>query len=483
MLTIALIALPILLAAVIFILGGKAAKNIALGGSLVQLALTIFAAIQLHQGQTALLNFNQAWMGSIGINFAFSLDGISIVLALLSAIVSPLIIYSTFSKTLKNASVFYGLILLMLGSMMGAFLAADAFIFYIFYEIALIPIYFLILIWGQGEDRAKVTLKFFVYTIFGSLFMLISLLYVYQHTTPRSFAFDAMYQAGQALSVVEQGLVFAGIFIAFAVKMPVFPFHTWQPSTYQAAPTAGTMLLAAIMLKMATYGLIRLVLPMVPDGLSEYGSWAIGLSVIGIVYGSLMAIAQKNFKLLIAYSSIAHVGLISAGILSGNIQGVQGGLFEMLSHGILAVAMFYVYDMFESRLGHDDINKMGGVRDGHATFAFLYFALVMGSVALPFTSGFVGEFLLLIGLYQASGWFAIFGGLTVVLGAVYMLRAFQKMMLGPASAVTTAFSPMTKQDKIILIVLVALVVILGVYPDPIMKMSNTAVESILATIR
>lgn len=483
MLTIALIAVPFIFAALIFIMGSKTAKMLALTSTLVQLALSIVAAIALQKGNTELLTFDKSWIGPMGIHCAFQIDGINILMALLSGITAPLIVYSTFNKTFKNAHVFYGLMMMMIGAMLGAFLTSDAFIFYIFYEVALIPIYFMILIWGSGDNRAKVTMKFFVYTIFGSLFMLVSLLYVYQHTTPSSFSFVDLYEAGKSLSAVQQGWVFAGIFIAFAVKMPVFPFHTWQPSTYNAAPTAGTMLLAAIMLKMATYGLIRIAVPMVPDGIAEYGTWAITLSIIGVVYASMMAIVQKNFKLLIAYSSIAHVGIISAGILSSNAQGVQGGLYEMLSHGILAVAMFYIYDMLESRFGHANIDQLGGIRAGHGTFAFLFFVLVMGSVALPLTSGFVGEFLLLIGLYQVNGWFLLFGGLTVVFGAVYMLRAFQKIMLGPESSVTNAFSAITKQETIMLSILVVLVVVLGIYSAPLLDLSNNAVESILATIR
>lgn len=483
MLTLALIALPLLMSALVFILGQKPARTVSLATTTVMFALTVFGAYQLSTGNTALLDFDKNWIGPLGIHYSFRLDGISIMLALLSALTAPLIVYSTFSRTFKNPHIFYGLMLMMIGAMNGAFFAGDGLMFYIFYEIALIPIYFIILIWGRGEDRAKITFKFFVYTIFGSLFMLVSLLYVYQHTTPHSFAFDALYAAGTSLSALEQGWVFAGIFIAFAVKMPIFPFHTWQPSTYNAAPTAGTMLLAAIMLKMATFGLIRLALPMVPAGIESYGNWAIVLSVTGILYASLMAIIQKRYKLLIAYSSIAHVGLISAGILSGTAQGVQGGLFEMISHGILSVGLFFVLDIIETRIGHDRIQEMGGIRAVNPTFAFLFFAIVMGSVALPFTSGFVGEFLLLLGLYQYSGWLALAGGMTVILGAVYMLRSFQSIMLGPENNISAGFAALTRQELTILSIVVFLVVLLGIYPAPLMELSNSAVESILVTTR
>jgi len=314
-----------------------------------------------HTGDTnGLLTFNHDWIGPLGISYAFQLDGISLVMALLSALLLPIIVYASFNRTFKNPHVFYGLMLLMVASMIGAFTTTDGFLFYIFYEFALIPIYFMILIWSDSPNKTRITLKFFLYTLFGSLFMLVSLLYVYQSS--HSFALEDLYAAGQALSAREQGWVFAGFFLAFAVKIPIFPFHTWQPSTYDAAPTAGTMLLAGIMLKMATYGLIRLVLPMLPDGVSEYGTWAMYLSAFSVVYASAMAIAQKRYKLLIAYSSIAHLGLLAAGILSGNSQGVQGGVFEMLSHGILSVGLFFVYDIIETRMKHDEMGRMGGIR-------------------------------------------------------------------------------------------------------------------------
>lgn len=480
MLTLALFVVPFVFAAIIYLAGAQLAKKLALAAGFAQLLLTLVAWYQLKLGNTGLLSFHQIWIEPMGMSVAFQLDGISMILMLLSGLLTPLIVYASFTRTFKNPHLFYALVLLMVGAMSGAFLAADAFLFYIFYEIALVPIYFILLAWGQGDDKVKVTLKFFLYTLFGSLFMLASLIYVYLHTAPRSFSFEAMYQAGQLLSATEQAWVFAGIFLAFAVKIPIFPFHTWQPSTYKMAPTAGTMLLAAIMLKMATYGLIRIALPIAPQGISEYGSWALVLCVVGICYASVMAIAQKNYKLLIAYSSIAHVGLLAAGILSGFEEGIVGGLFEMLSHGILAVGLFFVVDIVEDRLGHSDIAKMGGIREANPLFAFLFFVIVMGSVALPFTSGFVGEFLLLQGLAKHSIVLTGFAGLTVILGAVYMLRAFQAMMLGPA---TGPFAPLTLHEKTVLTIVVILVVGLGLYPAPILDTANSSIQNLFGTIR
>jgi NADH-quinone oxidoreductase subunit M len=462
----------------ILLMGAKSARQLALSAGIAQLVAAIAAIAVHHTGDPAgLLTFNQQWIGPLGISYAFSLDGISLVMVLLTSLLFPLIVYASFNRQFKNPHIFYSLMLLMVASMTGAFTTSDGLLFYIFYEFALIPIYFMILIWSDALNKGKTTLKFFIYTLFGSLFMLVSLLYV--HQISGSFAIADLYAAGRSMSVEEQGWVFAGFFIAFAVKIPVFPFHSWQPATYAAAPTAATMLLAGIMLKMASYGMIRLVVPMLPDGIAEYGFWALLLSTISVIYASALAIVQKRYKALIAWSSIAHLGVLSAGILSGNEQGVQGGVMEMLSHGILTVGLFFVYDIIHSRMQHDDMTQMGGIREVNPLFAFLFFAIVMGSVALPMTSGFVGEFLLLLGLYQYNAALAGMAGLTVILGAVYMLRAFQQMMLGPANEMTKAFAPLTKHEKTILGIVVALVILLGVYPDPILSISNPTVETLL----
>ncbi|MFM9983693.1 MAG: NuoM family protein [Flavobacteriales bacterium] len=481
MLTILLLAIPFLAAGIIFLAGQKMAKQIALLGGLATLAGTLVAIYISHQGDTTgLLTFQQDWIGPLGISYAFSLDGISLAMMLLTSITLPLIVYASYKKVYKNAHVFYGLMMLMIGSMIGAFTTTDALLFYIFYEFALIPIYFMCMIWGHGDDRYRITMKFFIYTIFGSLFMLVALLYI--HSVSGSFALTAMYEAANAMSATEQGWLFAAFFVAFAVKIPVFPFHTWQPSTYNAAPVAGTMLLGGIMLKMATYGLIRLVLPMLPEGVSEYGSWALGLCAISVVYASCLAIVQKKFKLLLAYSSMAHVGLLAAGILSGNAQGIQGGIVEMISHGIVTVGLFFVYDIIESRMGHDDISKMGGIRAVNPLFAFLFFAIVMASVALPTTSGFVGEFLLLVGLYQYSPILTVIAGLTVVLGAVYMLRSFQSMMLGGANSATSGFAALTTHEKTVLAIIIVLIIALGIYPSPLLELSGPSVDNLLLGI-
>jgi NADH-quinone oxidoreductase subunit M len=358
----------------------------------------------------------------------------------------------------------------------------DGFLFYVFWELALIPIYFICLLWG-GADRARITFKFFVYTLAGSLFMLGGFIYLYQHTPNHSFDISALYAAGRSLDATHQGYVFWAMFIAFAVKMPIFPFHTWQPDTYTTAPAPGTMLLSGIMLKMGVYGVIRWIMPVAPLGVDSWSNLAITLSVIGIVYASCIAIVQKDFKRLIAYSSIAHVGLIAAGVLAGNEQGMQGAMIQMLSHGVNVVGLFFIADMIFVRTGTREIQHLGGFRSISPVFAIYFLIILLGSVALPLTNGFVGEFLLINGVYQYNAWMAAFAGLTVILGAVYMLRSYQSVMLGELSLQYNSFAPMLGYEKAVLITICAAVIIFGVYPKPLLDIASPAVHNIVETYR
>lgn len=439
------------------------------------LPILIFLGPFIGRGSTT---FHSDWIGPLGINLSFAIDGISGVMVLLALLSLPVVLITCEFEQMRNGRRMMGLIMFMMAAMIGAFTTTNGMLFYIFYEVALIPVYFMILWWSQHPDKSQITLRFFIYTLLGSLFMLLSLLKLYSHAG--TFDMEALVAAGRSLSAYDQALVFAGFFIAFAVKIPVFPLHGWQPSTYDSAPTPAVILLAAVMLKMASYGMIRWAVPSCMEGIEQYGSWAIWLCVISVLYASFMALAQTRFKMLLAWSSVAHLGLMTAGILSLNIQGIQGAVFEMLSHAILSAALFYVYHITVKRVGHDRFKEMGGIRAVNPLFAFLFFALVMGSVALPLTSGFVGEFLLIVGLYQAGAWYAILGGLTVVLGAVYMLRAFQVMMLGKESI---KFDPLTTTEKWVLMVCVALVVVLGVYPELVMTHIGPTVQNLFSVAK
>jgi NADH-quinone oxidoreductase subunit M len=481
MLTAILIFLPLLASFLVFFTKGGSAKKIALAFSIVEFAVALFAAFNFHRDATTQFILDFWWMPSLGISFKVGIDGISLLLVLLTTALVPFIILSSFEKKYEKPNVFYGLILMMQMALVGVFTSMDGFLFYIFWELALIPIYFICLMWG-GKNRGVVTFKFFVYTLFGSLFMLVGLIYLYQHSSAHNFDIQSLYQAGHSLPASTQGILFWAFFIAFAIKMPVFPFHTWQPDTYTEAPTQGTMLLSGIMLKMGIFGVIRWLLPVVPLGVAEWGNTAIILSVIGIVYASVIAIMQNDMKRLVAYSSIAHVGLIAAGVFSMNVQGLQGAMIQMVCHGINVFALFYIIDLIEKRTGTRELSKLGGVRSISPIFATVFMIIVLGSVALPFTNGFVGEFLLINGLYQFSPLAAAFAGLTIILGAVYMLRMYQKSMLGELSPLTEDFEELTYNEKLVLYPMVIAIIGIGIFPKPLLHISEPAVEELLRII-
>lgn len=479
MLTAILIFFPLVASLLMLLIGSENAKRAALVLALIELLLFGYAAA--NYGNAAAFSMNIAWL-PFGANFAVAMDGISYLLVMLTTVLVPLIVLASFKGNYTHR--FYSLIFLMQMALIGVFTAMDGFLFYIFWELALIPIYFICLIWGD-EKRGRVTFKFFVYTLAGSLLMLAGLLYVYFATPDNhSFAINALYEAGRNLSREEQGWIFWAIFIAFAIKMPVFPFHTWQPDTYTTAPTPGTMLLSGIMLKMGTYGLIRWLMPLVPKGWDSWAYTAVILSVIGIVYASCIAIIQKDYKRLIAYSSIAHVGLISAGIFSMTTEGLTGGMLQMVAHGINVIGLFYIADIILERTGTREIAHLGGIRNVAPSFALLFLIVLLGSVALPLTNGFVGEFLLMNGLYQFANmkwslWIVVLAGLTIILGAVYMLRSYQSMMLGETKPNTQNFADLDMNERILLSIVSALVIILGIYPKPLIDIAEPATQEII----
>ncbi len=470
---------PLIASLALFALRPEQAKVVAFVASLVELGASLLAIVLIdHSGAVQLIVITP-WIASLGVDFYVGMDGISLLLVLLTTTLVPLIILSSYGQKVQQPRTFYGLILFMQMALVGVFTARDGFLFYVFWEMALIPIYFICLIWG-GADRARITLKFFIYTLAGSLFMLVGLIYLYLHTPgSHTFNINALYQAGHRLSIAQQGLVFWMFFVAFAIKMPVFPFHTWQPDTYTIAPTQGTMLLSGIMLKMGIYGLIRWLIPIVPEGVVSWGFTAIVLSVIGIVYASCLAIIQVDLKRLIAYSSIAHVGLISAGAMTMSKIGMQGAVIQMVSHGLIVFALFYIIDIITERTKTRTLSELGGIRQAAPLLASSFMVVTLGSVALPFTSGFVGEFLLINSLVKYKVVLGAVAGLTTILGAVYMFRTFQRTMLGESNSATQFFADLTVREKVVLYPVVVLIVIMGIYPAPFLGLSELAVNNVL----
>ena len=482
MLTTLLIFVPFVGALIMLALSEQLAKPWALAVSLLEFVLTLVVLFQFTPDSSTQFVVNVPWVSSLGISFYAGIDGISMLLVLLTTLLTPLIILSSFKNSYEKPISFYSLILTMEMALVGVFVALDGFLFYIFWEMALIPIYFICLRWG-GVNRGAVTLKFFIYTLAGSLVMLAGLIYLYFETPGQhSFAIEQLYAAGKSLPANEQGWIFWAMFLAFAIKMPVFPFHTWQPDTYHTAPTQGTMLLSGIMLKMGIFGVIRWLLPVVPQGVSDWASTAIVLSVIGIVYASCLAIVQKDLKRLIAYSSIAHVGLIAAGLFTLNRVGMQGAMIQMVSHGIIIVGLFYIIDIIFSRTTTQEIASLGGIRNEAPIFTTVFVVIMLGSVALPLTSGFVGEFLLINSVFQFNTIVGAFAGLTMILGAVYMLRSFQLTMLGETNVKTQNFIDLGLNEKLVLYPIAILVIVIGIYPAPLLKISEAAVENLYQVI-
>jgi NADH-quinone oxidoreductase subunit M len=314
--------------------------------------------------------------------------------------------------------------------------------------------------------------------MFGSLFMLVALIYLY-YQTPGTHTSEITAFYNLKLSARSQGFVFWAFFVAFAIKMPLFPFHTWQPDTYTEAPTPATMLLSGIMLKMGVYGLIRLLVPIVPLGLQNWGLLAVILSVIGIIYGSVIAIQQRDMKRLIAYSSFAHVGLMAAGVFAASTNGLQGAMIQMLAHGINVVGLFFVIDIILSRTKTRSLDQLGGITQVAPQLSVYFMIVLLGSVALPLTNGFVGEFLLLSSVFHYNSWLGAIAGLTIILGSVYMLRLFQMSMFGPRSKWVEGFQDLTFSEKAVLLPLVIMVFWIGIYPNTFLSISEPAVNHLL----
>ncbi|MFA6248870.1 MAG: NADH-quinone oxidoreductase subunit M [Mucilaginibacter sp.] len=474
-----LLFLPVVAALLVLLFKNEAARHAALLFSLIELGIVVYFLTGFVPDASVQYGIDVPWIAQMGIYFKAGIDGISMVMVLLTTVLVPLIILTTYKHEYKNAKAFYALILFMQAGLLTVFTALDGFLFYVGWEAALIPIYFICALWG-GENRIRINIKFFIYTFAGSLFMLVGIIYLYLQTPGKVYDLHSFYDL--SLSLTQQNWVFWAFFIAFAIKMPLFPFHTWQPDTYTEAPSAGTMMLSGIMLKMGIYGVIRWLIPNAPAGFLQWQNLVMILSVIGVVYASLIAFNQKDGKRLVAYSSIAHVGLIAAGIFAWTVQGVQGAMIQMLSHGINVVGMFFIWDIISRRLKTRDINQMGGIAKVAPNFSIAFLIIVLGTVALPLTNGFVGEFLLLKGVFNYNIWFAAVAGLTIIFGAVYMLRMYKNVMQGETNELTALFADISGSEKLVLGIICVLIIGIGVYPQPILHLSEAAVTNLVNTV-
>ncbi|HRH61243.1 MAG TPA: NADH-quinone oxidoreductase subunit M, partial [Chitinophagaceae bacterium] len=443
MIALLLILIPLISGLVSFFMRSeKDAKSLGLFASILTL-MTAFAGVYSWAGANT-LSFDASWLPSLGSRFSIGLDGMGKMLTLLTALAFPLAFGASYKNHFSASNQFYGLMLLMQAGLMGVFLATDCLLFYIFWELALIPAYFLCSIWG-GEKRIQVTFKFFIYTFVGSLLMLVGILYLYFKNPQHSFALQSFYHI--KLSVSQENFVFWLFFIAFAIKMPIFPVHTWQPDTYEQAPTPVTMILSGVMVKMGLFAVIRWLVPVMPNASQHFSHLIIILCVTGIIYASLIAIKQNDVKRLIAYSSIAHIGLMCAAIFSNQQTGMQGVMVQMFNHGVNVIGLWIVADLIETELGTRKMSELGGLAIKAPGLATLLVVLALANVALPLTNSFVGEFLMFNGLFQYNAWMAAVAGIGIILAAVYTLNMIQKIFYGETVIATDGAADISVSAK------------------------------------
>jgi NADH-quinone oxidoreductase subunit M len=454
----------------LFIKNDKSANTIAIVSTLGTLVAAIVVA-----GNGA-VDFNAPWIPVLNAQFLLHADGLAKILVLLTAISFPAIIIATSQNQPKQKNIFLSLLLFTQCGLMGVFLSGDALLFYFFWELALIPVYFLSSIWG-GEKRIAVTFKFFIYTFLGSLMMLIGIVYVYMHTSDQSFLIQSFAKAN--LTGGQQVTAFALFFIAFAIKMPIFPLHTWQPDAYEQSPTAVTMVMSAVMVKMGLYGILRWLLPLFPTAFVAHINMVVILSVIGILYASFIAIRQDDIKRLIAYSSIAHIGLMNAAIFSHHQIGIQGAMFQLFSHGINVLGLWIVADIIEQQTGTRSMQQMGGLAKKQPTLAILLVGFSLANIALPLTNAFVGEFLMFNSLFQYNVWVGAAAGVSIILAAIYTLNMVQKVAYGEVSTQINQMQTINKPAQIVLIVLLIIVFVTGVFPQPLFDLTADSVQQII----
>ncbi|MDU1889179.1 MAG: NADH-quinone oxidoreductase subunit M [Dysgonomonas sp.] len=473
---IAIILIILLVGAILtYFSGNRFASKVAI---LFSVAAAIFSvALCLRYGATG-VNYSIDWISNPNISFSLKADGLAIAMLLLTTILLPIIIIASQSREFKNEKLLYSLVMFMAFAMCGAFLSSDALLYYVFWEMSLIPIYFIIVLWGNDEiaKRRKAAMTFFLFTFAGSLFMMAAIIYLYTKTG--SFQLEAFYNAN--LSTTEQIWIFLAFFLAYAIKIPIFPFHTWQANVYQKAPAIGTMLLAGLMSKMGAYSVIRWQLPITPYASQELRTVVLVLCIIGVIYGAIMALRQDDLKRFMAFASLSHVGFVAAGAYALTYDGLQGAVVLILAHGFGIVALFYSIDVIQNRTNTLKISQLGGLASKTPKFTVAFFFAILSSIGVPLTFNFIGEFTIMYGLYQINLWYAVFIGTSLFLGAFFMLRMFQQVMLGESSG--RPFRDLSHTETFVFTVLVLVLLFFGVYVKPVTDLVSSSLSEIVMYI-
>ncbi|MBI1988060.1 MAG: NADH-quinone oxidoreductase subunit M [Nitrospinae bacterium] len=426
-----------------------------------------------------------SWIPSIGVTYLMGIDGISILLVMLTTLLSAIAVLCSFAAITERLKEYYVCLLLLETGMLGTFMALDFFLFYVFWEIMLVPMYFLIGVWGGGRKLYS-AIKFFLYTLFGSVLMLLGILSLYflHFQATGDLTFDIVKITYQLqISRDVQFWLFLAFFIGFAIKVPMFPFHTWLPDAHTDAPTAGSVILAGVLLKMGTYGFIRFNLPIFPEASKMLVPFMVLLSVIGIIYGALVAMAQQDIKRLVAYSSVSHLGFVMLGLFALNPQGIAGGLLQMINHGLSTGALFLIVGMVYERRHTRMISEYGGLSHQVPVFTVIFAITMFSSIGLPGLNGFVGEFLILIGAFQASWLYALFAVSGIVLGAAYMLWLFQRMMFGQiTNPANRNLADCNLREVVYMVPILIFMFWIGLYPKPYLDMMGPTVEKLVERV-
>ena len=456
------------------------ARILALVGSVLGFLVTI----PLYTGfitDTSEMQFVELhdWIARFNIHYHLGVDGISVLFILLTAFFTPLVVLAGWQVIEKRVAQYMASFMIMSGIMIGVFSALDSILFYVFWEAMLIPMFLIIGVWG-GKNRVYAAVKFFLYTLLGSLLMLVALIYLYNQSGG-SFAILDFHQV--ALPMTAQILIFIALFFAFAVKVPMFPVHTWLPDAHVEAPTGGSVVLAAIMLKVGAYGFLRFSMPIVPDASHQLAGVMIALSLIAVVYIGLVALMQSDMKKLVAYSSISHMGFVTLGFFIFNAYGMEGALLQMISHGFVSGALFLCIGVMYDRMHSRNIADYGGVANTMPVFAAFFMLFAMANVGLPGTSGFVGEFMVILGAVKVNFWYAFAAATTLIFGAAYTLWMYKRVIFGAvANSHVAELTDLTLREKVIFAILAATVLGMGLYPLPFSEIMHVSVNDLLVHV-
>jgi NADH-quinone oxidoreductase subunit M len=456
-------------------------RLVALGVTLATFVLSLGVLFNFETGTAEFqLGSDIGWVPEWGIRYITGIDGLSVWMIMLTTFLMPIGVLASWSMQTRIKPYFIFLLALETG-MLGVFSSLDLFLFYLFWEATLVPMYFLIGMWGY-ERRIYAAMKFFLFTLVGSLLMLVSIIFMYFASDPQTFSLQELF--GTPLAVGTQKWLFLGFFASFAVKVPLVPLHTWLPDAHTEAPTAGSVLLASIFLKLGAYGLIRFAIPLFPDAARFFVPLIIGLSMLGIVYGALVAIVQKDLKRLIAYSSVAHLGFVVLGMFVGTIQGMSGGVLQMLSHGLSTGALFLLVGMLYERRHTRLIADFGGLQGSVPILSGIFLFVVLSSIGLPGLNGFVGEFLVLLGTYVGYGWWVVPAAFGIVLAAIYLLWAYQRVFHGEVTnEANRNLKDLGPRELAMLTPILIVIVVIGVYPKPFLERIEPSAQRTVEQLR